>query len=135
MAENNNDICLRIDKIRHYFCGGINVDFAAKIGKDPTYTSQLCNGTKLPGKKILELILSKFPMVSRQWLYFGDGDMLNNIHPSNNATGNNVGGNIVQIKNDDSVDKSDINRLITLLENKDKQIDRLIALLEERITK
>ena len=76
MAINNDEIGQRIDKIRQFYCGGYNVEFASQIGKDPTYTSQLCNGSKVAGKKILDKILETFPDVNRTWLYFGDGNML-----------------------------------------------------------
>lgn len=74
--DKNKEIGRRIAQIRQEFCDGNNITFAAKIGKDPTYTSQLCGGTKSQGKKILELILSVFPEVSRSWLFFGEGEML-----------------------------------------------------------
>lgn len=75
-GKKTQEISSRIDQIRQYFCNGINVDFAAKIGKDPTYTSQLCTGTKSIGNKIIEKILETFPEVSKSWLYFGEGSML-----------------------------------------------------------
>ena len=74
--DKNKEIGRRIAQIRQEFCDGNNITFAAKIGKDPTYTSQLCGGSKSQGKKILELILSVFPEVSRSWLFFGEGEML-----------------------------------------------------------
>ena len=76
MEQKNGEIWKRIAQIRQYFCDGNNVIFAERLGKEPTYTSQLCNGTKATGKKILGLILQKFPDVSRVWLFFGDGEML-----------------------------------------------------------
>ena len=66
----------RITKIRLDFCDGKNSVFAERIGKDTSYTSQICNGTKVPGKSVLEEILAAFPEVNRPWLYFGDGKML-----------------------------------------------------------
>lgn len=75
-GKKTQEISSRIDQIRQYFCNGVNVDFAAKIGKDPTYTSQLCTGTKSIGNKIIEKILETFPEVSKTWLYLGEGDML-----------------------------------------------------------
>lgn len=84
MATENDKIWQRIDKIRQFFCGGYNIEFAAKIGKDPTYTSQLCNGSKAAGKKIIEKILSTFPDVNRTWLYFGEGEMLSTSHQEKN---------------------------------------------------
>lgn len=75
-GKKTQEISSRIDQIRQYFCNGVNVDFAAKIGKDPTYTSQLCTGTKSIGNKNIEKILETFPEVSKTWLYLGEGDML-----------------------------------------------------------
>ena len=66
----------RITKIRLDFCDGKNSVFAERIGKDTSYSSQICNGTKVPGKSVLEEILAAFPEVSRPWLYFGEGKML-----------------------------------------------------------
>ena len=76
MEQKNGEIWKRIAQIRQYFCDGNNVIFAERLEKEPTYTSQLCNGTKATGEKILELILQKFPEVSRVWLFFGEGEML-----------------------------------------------------------
>ncbi|MBQ7735080.1 MAG: hypothetical protein IJT61_03980 [Bacteroidales bacterium] len=92
----DDELWQRIAKIRHLFCNGKNIEFAAKIGKDTTYTSQLCNGSKPAGKKMLEIILDAFPEVSRQWLYFGEGEMMVNDYQVNNQSNVTVGGdNIV----------------------------------------
>ena len=74
----------RLDKIRKVYCEGKNTVFAERIGKDTSYTSQICNGTKSVGKSVMETILTAFPEVNRSWLYFGEGPMdrsqnLNNI--------------------------------------------------------
>lgn len=76
MENKNSEIWQRIAQIRQYFCDGNNLDFAQRLGKEPTYTSQLCNGTKTTGKKLIELILATFPQVSRTWLILGEGEML-----------------------------------------------------------
>lgn len=75
--SNIDQLWQRIAKIRQYFCDGNNVLFATKISKDPTYTSQLCNGSKNAGSKILKEILNAFPEVRNAWLLTGDGQMLN----------------------------------------------------------
>jgi hypothetical protein len=66
----------RISKIRQDFCDGKNTVFAERIGKDASYASQICGGAKVPGRGVLEEILTVFPEVSRPWLYFGEGRML-----------------------------------------------------------
>lgn len=130
----------RISKIRGIFCDGDNRKFAAKLGLSEQVASSICTGNKPAGDGTLNKILNAFPSVNKVWLFLGEGDMLR-TEPNmpqeqitNSAIGNNVGGNIV-VKNEDMPDKSDVYRLIRLLENKDRQIDRLITLLEERITK
>ena len=71
-----DSISKRISKIRQDFCDGKNTVFAERIGKDDSYASQICGGAKVPGRGVLEEILTVFPEVSRPWLYFGEGRML-----------------------------------------------------------
>ena len=71
-----DSISKRISKIRQDFCDGKNTVFAERIGKDASYASQICGGAKVPGRGVLEEILTVFPEVSRPWLYFGEGRML-----------------------------------------------------------
>ncbi len=95
-GKKTQEISSRIDQIRQYFCNGVNVDFAAKIGKDPTYTSQLCTGTKSIGNKIIEKILETFPEVSKTWLYLGEGEMLRTDNSTQHNTVSDNKGIIVQ---------------------------------------
>ena len=95
-SKKTQEISQRIDQIRQYFCNGVNIDFADKIGKDPTYTSQLCTGTKSIGNKIIEKILETFPEVSKSWLYLGEGEMLRTEIQHNEQQNVSIGGdNIV----------------------------------------
>jgi hypothetical protein len=71
-----DSVSKRISKIRQDFCDGKNTVFAERIGKDASYASQICVGAKVPGRGVLEEILTVFPEVSRPWLYFGEGRML-----------------------------------------------------------
>ncbi len=135
------DLSLRISKIRGVFCGDDNRKFAQELGMSEQLASSICTGNKPAGDGTLNKILSAFPRVSKVWLFLGEGEMLRPEptvsveHSANTAIGNNVGGDVVQINNEEKQGKSDVDRLITLLENKDKQIDRLIALLEEKLAK
>lgn len=88
MERKNDEIWRRIDQIMQYFCDGNNIEFAIKLNKEPSYTSQICNGTKSAGKKILDLILSTFPQVSRTWLILGEGQMLSTSSPAGEPTAN-----------------------------------------------
>ena len=129
------DLSLRISKIRAVFCNDDNRKFAQQLGLSEQLASSICTGNKTAGEGTLNKILRAFPRVEKVWLFLGEGEMLrpdpsvSAEHIDNAAIGNNVRGDIVQVKNDEKSDKANIDRLITLLENKDRQIDRLIALL------
>lgn len=134
------DLSNRITKIRGTFCDGDNRKFAQALGMSEQVASSICTGNKPAGDGTLNKILKAFPRVNKVWLFLGEGEMLRQ-EPSisseqikNSAIGNNVSGDIV-VTNEDLKDKSDIYRLIRLLENKDRQIDRLISLLEGRLAK
>lgn len=133
------DLNIRISKIRDIFCDSDNRKFAKELGISVQSASSICTGNKPAGEGTLNKILNAFPRVNKVWLFMGEGDMLrpepsvqDNI--SKSAVGNNIKGNLV-LQNEDMSDKSDVYRLIRLLENKDRQIDRLITMLEERIAK
>lgn len=76
MEKNKTEISQRITEIKTFFCDGNNTQFAAKLGIKEQYASNICNGTKSTGAKLLDKILDTFPEVSRPWLFFGEGDML-----------------------------------------------------------
>ena len=133
------ELSLRISKIRGVFCGDDNRKFAQELGISEQLASSICTGNKPAGDGTLNKILNAFPRVNKVWLFLGEGEMLRPEptiladHIENAAIGNSVGGDIVQVKNEHPNEKTDIDRLITLLENKDRQIDRLIALLEDKL--
>lgn len=133
------DLSIRISKIRSAFCGDDNHKFAQEIGLTDQAASSICTGNKPAGQGSLEKILKAFPRVNRVWLFLGEGDMLRpeptlTEQVNNTAIGNNVTGDIVQGKEQPLGSPTDLDRLITLLENKDRQIDRLITLLEDKLS-
>jgi transcriptional regulator with XRE-family HTH domain len=134
------ELSIRITRIRKVFCNGDNREFAKELGLSEQVASSICTGNKPAGEGTLNKILKAFPRVNKVWLFLGEGEMLR-PEPSisseqikNAAIGNNVSGDIV-VRNEDQSDKTDIYRLIRLLENKDRQIDRLISLLENESAK
>lgn len=139
--QKKTELSLRISKIRAMFCDDDNRKFAQELGISEQLASSICTGNKPAGDGTLNKILSAFPRVSKVWLFLGEGDMLrpepviSADNAVNTAIGNSVNGDIVQVKSENKGEKTDIDRLITLLENKDRQIDRLIALLEEKWSK
>lgn len=86
----------RILQIRDYFCNGNNQLFADKVGFTMQYVSNLAHAKKNISANFLDKILVAFPEINRQWLYFGDGDMLNATNTgdiSNNHAGGDILGN------------------------------------------
>lgn len=83
---NPNDLLTRrVAQIRTELCDDNNTEFARRLGKSRQHVSALCNGKSKVGKQTLELLLSAFPSVSREWLYFGEGSMLTSA-PASTAT-------------------------------------------------
>lgn len=72
----------------------------------------------------LEDILSAFPDLSREWLIYGEGEMLNSSVVQNNQNGDNINGHSV------TVNKTETDSFIELLKKKDEQIDRLLTIIE-----
>lgn len=66
----------RIRRIRLELCEGNNALFASRLGKSRQHISALCSGKSHAGRSTLDGILKAFPTLSREWLYFGNGDML-----------------------------------------------------------
>lgn len=115
----------RVSKIRLLFCDDNNQKFADAIGASKQQASSFCTGAKPVGPKYINGILNAFPQIREAWLLCGDGDMLDIPNDESSPE---------QQKTSDNNQSSylgEISRLLTLLENKDKQIDRLISLLEE----
>lgn len=140
LGANLPDLSQRIAKIRQVFCEDQNVNFAEKIGKDPTYTSQLCSGSKNAGKKILDKILAEFPSVRRCWLYLGEGSMLVGDNFSGDIHDNNVGGDLLgngamKTTPENSRDVSQlidvVSRLSAVVEQQTAQVSSLIEILKK----
>lgn len=105
-----------INKLLIY--SGLNAKaFADKIGLDrPQAIYDILKGkTKSISPSMSNKILSVFPEVSRTWLLTGEGDMLSADAPASTGSG----------------DRSVIERLLSQLEEKDRQIAALIELLKK----
>lgn len=122
-APQNEEIWCRIAKIRQYFCNGNNIEFAAKIGKDPTYSSQLCSGSKNAGKKMLGTILSAFPEVRSAWLYLGEGEMLSTSTPAVTQH--------IDLSADDTI--ANLNDYIVLLKEKVARLENELRAEREKV--
>ena len=125
-----NNLSKRIAKIRFIFCENNNLLFSEKLGKNPALTSQICNGSKMAGKKFLETILEQFPEVSRNWLYFGDEPMIKTDNRGD-FIGNTAGGDILGNGASKSIiDESDYKKLVECVISQQKTIEKLTLLIK-----
>lgn len=93
------------------------------------------------GKDKLTNVLTQFPELSREWLLFGDGEMLKNRNFSqnqekvtqNNENGDNIQGQNVTIQGN-NVDEflAIIKQQANQISKSQEQIDRLISIIEKR---
>jgi plasmid maintenance system antidote protein VapI len=133
-----SEIGSRINQIRLNLCGGKNDEFAAKIGKSWQYASAICNGRKQVGKGMLEEILKAFPQVSRTWLYFGEGEMLNAGQVNQQSYVTVEGDNIINGSSKETIKGMDTliatnARLASTLQQQADQIDRLLKIIESKL--
>ena len=126
------DIKNRIKQFCKY-SGISNSEFERKCGLSNGYINSISKGI---GTEKLQAILDCFSNLNRDWLLYGEGEMLKtSINQEVNGDHNTaVAGNNNTVNSEEL-----ISRLIKLLEKKDEQIaekdiqmNRLISLLEER---
>ena len=120
----NTEKSERVAKIRDVFCDNDNRIFAEKLGKDESYTSQICNGSKVIGGNLIETILNAFPKVDANWLIKGLGNMI--VNEQNIGDVNNSGIQINHIGNGDTYNINDIQPLVFKLQEKVDEQSELI---------
>lgn len=140
METKNSDLAARISKIRDVFCDGKNKEFARKLDMKVENASSYCNGHINAGLKPIEKILQTFPQVNARWLVIGEGEM---FYPDPSTSSELIVANSsIDPQNNDKKDSLSNNlydRFLSLLESqnkqiesRDRQIDRLITLLENK---
>lgn len=85
------------------------------------------------GNDKLNNVLKNFPELNRDWLLYGEGDMLNDMVVQNNKNGNNINGPSVTINNESGDYIDVIKTLTTQLSKSQEQIDRLITIIENKL--
>jgi hypothetical protein len=85
--------------------------------------------TKKISADIISAIISRYPQYNVQWLFTGEGEMVNKTVNQNNVKGDNMQGHTV------TVTKTETERLLDMLELKDMQINKLIGIIEQLNTK
>lgn len=96
--------------------------FACKVGVNPANLGKMLAGKQSITDKTLRKI-EDATGCNFEWLKYGDGEMFSNPPRANSATinSNNENSNIN--------DGDTISRLLSLLEEKDKQIDKLLQII------
>lgn len=110
--------------------------FEEMCGLSNGYISSMRKGF---GTEKLNNVLKLFPELNREWLIYGEGEMLNNTINQTNTNGDNINGHSVTINKTEgdylelikslttqlavsqqqvSVSQEQMNRLITIIENK-----------------
>lgn len=73
----------------------------------------------------LDKISNAYPLLNKEWLRNGVGEMLKSSITQNNQNGDNIQGNTI------SIQKSETEVFLELLKKKDEQMDRLISIIEK----
>lgn len=104
-------------------------EMSRKLEVDPGTFGNILNGKRGIPAELLIKFLQVYPSVSAEWLMRGIGEMDATGKDGVVVSGNSVGG-IGTFSNINAGDT--INRLVTLLEEKDKQINQLLQLLAKK---
>lgn len=80
-------------------------------------------------KKMLSEILRAYPSINEDWLLTGEGDM---FKTTTTGSGNIVQAGIVNGNNHQVSSSCEVSRLVSIIEAKDRQIDKLIELLSKK---
>lgn len=118
------------ERLRQFFKEkGLSQEKIAEIlGVTQPYVNSLLSGKRAFGKSQAQRFEDLFGL-SASWLLTGKGEMIINGIVQNNQNGNNIHGENVTYHGSDNTTE----KLISLLQKKDEQIDRLLALLEVKI--
>ena len=113
-------------------------DFASKIGIARSQLSEILSGKRKVTESLVNKIHSSYPYLNKEWLTNGEGEMIIGVI-QNNENGDNINGHSVTINKTEgdyleliksltaqlavsqqqvSVSQEQMNRLITIIENK-----------------
>lgn len=139
METRNIEMAERITQVRKKFCNGNNMVFAQKLGMATANTSSYCKGQKNAGKKFINSLLQTFPQVNAEWLLRGEGDMLRPDPKASSEVVTEEAPIAIQDNGDILIPDNLYDRFLSLIESqnkqiesRDRQIDRLITLLENK---
>jgi transcriptional regulator with XRE-family HTH domain len=107
---------------------GITVKkFEELCGLSNGYISSMRKGF---GTDKLNNVLKIFPELNREWLLYGEGEMLNPKVIQNNQNGDNIQGHSVTVNKTEKDYLEIIKRQSEQLSKSQEQIDRLLSIIE-----
>lgn len=83
------------------------------------------------GREKLENIIRAFPDLNREWLLYGEGSMLRTSAPSVSQHNGDNSPNVFQQVGEPN--STDANKLYEIIAEKDRQIDRLLSIMEAHV--
>ena len=105
--------------------GKSKAEMSRELGVDAGTFGNILNGNRGVSAGLLSKFLETYPSVSAEWLMRGVGSMF--------AADGYVGGENIANNNNSQINAGDtINRLVSLLEEKDKQINQLLQILASK---
>lgn len=108
---------------------GITVKrFEEVSGLSNGYVSSMRKGF---GGEKLNNVLRSFPDLNREWLLYGEGEMLNQSIIQKNQNGDNIHGHSVNVNKTEKDYLEIIKRQSDQLSKSQEQIDRLLSIIEK----
>ena len=105
--------------------GKSKAEMSRELGVDAGTFGNILNGNRGVSAGLLSKFLETYPSVSAEWLMRAIGSMY--------AADGRVGSENIANNNNSQINAGDtINRLVSLLEEKDKQIDQLLQILASK---
>ena len=105
--------------------GKSKAEMSRESGVDAGTFGNILNGNRGVSAGLLSKFLETYPSVSAEWLMRGIGSMY--------AADGRVGSENIANNNNSQINAGDtINRLVSLLEEKDKQINQLLQILASK---
>ena len=105
--------------------GKSKAEMSRELGVDAGTFGNILNGNRGVSAGLLSKFLETYPSASAEWLMRGIGSMY--------AADGRVGSENIANNNNSQINAGDtINRLVSLLEEKDKQINQLLQILASK---
>lgn len=122
MIKDKKKFC---EELRDYMKsqGWTQQTIAERLGVSQSYVGMLMSGNKAFGKHAAQTWADAFGL-SAAWLLTGDGNISGSVVMQNNQSGDNYQGDGMTVHKGDG-------DLIAQLKEKDKQIDRLLRIIEK----